>query len=539
MKTSIATRIWLMTAIGAFALIAVGLIGFLGTKKLQSAILTINNETIPSTTAIDDIKSQTFLTRVNALRHTLVIESSRKEAIDKEIAASRAFIDKRLQEYEKLVNDETDKKMFAEDRKLYAVYLEALEKLLDLSRQNDNAFARVTLDKDVDPAAEKLRAALEAHQKYTREQAAATGKASEVAATRSAGLSGITILLGVIAISLIGAVIGRSVVKGLTTVQNTVERIEGELDFSLRVPAKNKDELGKMATALNRLLERLQASLGEIANSAAKVAQASTRMNETSDQLASSSSAQSTAAANMASSVQQLTVSIAHVGERADDTRQATAEAGSLATAGRGVVDATVLDIRAIADTVQQASERIRELGAQSDRISTVVAVIREVADQTNLLALNAAIEAARAGEQGRGFAVVADEVRKLAERTAKSTQEITAMVDAVRGSAQSAEAGMALAVSRVGAGVKRTDEISQSILQISSGCNNAVEMVNEISSSISEQASASTSIALQVEKIAQMAEDSSTAAARSAESAHELDVLAAEVSKIVSTYKL
>jgi methyl-accepting chemotaxis protein len=134
---------------------------------------------------------------------------------------------------------------------------------------------------------------------------------------------------------------------------------------------------------------------------------------------------------------------------------------------------------------------------------------------------------------------VVADEVRKLAERTAKSTQEITAMVEAVRSGAKSAEDGMTLAVERVTEGVARTGEISQAIHHISRSSDQTVAMVNDISDAISEQASASTNLAQQVEKIAQMAEQCSAAASGSASSARELDVLAAEMHKIVSAYKL
>ncbi len=147
-----------------------------------------------------------------------------------------------------------------------------------------------------------------------------------------------------------------------------------------------------------------------------------------------------------------------------------------------------MVDINEIAGSVDQASTSIRELGTQSERISSVVAVIREVADQTNLLALNAAIEAARAGEQGRGFAVVADEVRKLAERTAMSTREISEMVESVRSGARAAVERMELAVVRVSAGVERAEGASTSIREIGAASRNAVGMVSEITDAIREQ---------------------------------------------------
>ena len=541
MKLTISSRIVLLLTLAVAVVIVVGLIGFLGGKNSQDTIRIINSETTPRAAAIDDLKSQAYLTRVFALRHSVAVDDQPKAEMEKLIAASRLLIAQRLKEYDTFVvtSDATDQAMFAKDRELFDIYFKVLDKLLELSRANNTVFIRVNMNQRFDPAAEQLRIALEAHQKHVRAIGEESGKVSEASAARAVALLGITMVLGAAAITAIGFVIRRSIVSGLIAVQTTVTRIESDLNFALRVPVRSQDELGKMAAALNSLLERLQTSLRAISESAVDVASASTALTESSAQVERASEAQSSSAANIAASVEQLTVSICHVGDRANDTRLSTIDAGHLAQTGKAVIEQTVSDIKSIAEAVQQASELIRELGVQSDRISTVVAVIREVADQTNLLALNAAIEAARAGEQGRGFAVVADEVRKLAERTAKSTQEITAMVDAVSNGAKSAEIGMNLAVERVAAGVARTDQISDSILKISESSDHTVEMVNEISNAIREQGSASSNIAQHVENVAQLAEECSATATGSADSARQLNVLAAKMSQIVAAYTL
>jgi methyl-accepting chemotaxis protein len=198
-----------------------------------------------------------------------------------------------------------------------------------------------------------------------------------------------------------------------------------------------------------------------------------------------------------------------------------------------------VADIQAIADTVNAAADLIRGLEQHSQEISNVVSVIKEVADQTNLLALNAAIEAARAGEQGRGFAVVADEVRKLAERTSSSTQEIANTIVTMRNSAGDAVASIETVVEKVNQGVITAQEANNAIRQIGESSRAAVAMVEEITSAIREQGSATNNIAIQVEKIAQMSEESSAAAGHSADAAKDLDRLATGMQQIVSTYKL
>ncbi|MEO8409568.1 MAG: methyl-accepting chemotaxis protein [Propionivibrio sp.] len=241
----------------------------------------------------------------------------------------------------------------------------------------------------------------------------------------------------------------------------------------------------------------------------------------------------------MAATVEEMTVSINQVADRAQEARTLSADSERLAGTGEEVTGQTADDIQAIEQTVNQAAELIHGLELHSQNITSVVTVIKEVAEQTNLLALNAAIEAARAGEHGRGFAVVADEVRKLAERTSSSTLQIAHSIDAMRSSAGDAVGSMQAVVSRVGHGVERAQQANATIRQIGSHSRNALAMVDEISTAIREQGSATNAIAAQVERIAQMSEESSAAAGHSARSAHDLDALAAQMQQIVSAYRL
>ncbi|MFT3735244.1 MAG: methyl-accepting chemotaxis protein [Rhodocyclaceae bacterium] len=540
MNMTISKRLWVMITASAVALLVVGITGLVTASRLATAVNVANTDSIPSIGAVDNAEIGLLRMQLGVVRHILNTEKDKLTQVERGIETASSDLDAQLKKYnDELTNGDDDRAMLSAAQTSVKTFQQHAAKALEYSRQDKDDDARKVIEQDMLPAGEAAYRALEDMATENETHAHKEGDAAEAFGRTARVFSLAVIALAIALVGGMGFLLVRGISGALQGVQQAVGQIQRDRDFTVRVPVLQRDELGLMAEDLNRLLETLRGSLRAIADGAHSVASASSRVASTSNQVETAAQAQSSAAAGMAAAVEEMTVSINHVGDRAGEANNLSKESGRLSQSGESVIGQTVRDINQISTTVGQASDRIRELGEQTDKISSVVAVIREVADQTNLLALNAAIEAARAGEQGRGFAVVADEVRKLAERTAQSTQEISAMVEAVRAGARGAVDGMNEAVTRVGDGVNRAQDASQAIQQIGVASHSAIEMVSEITDAIREQSSTSNSIAQQVERIAQMAEESSAAAGESASSARELDKLAESMQRIVAGYRL
>jgi aerotaxis receptor len=254
-------------------------------------------------------------------------------------------------------------------------------------------------------------------------------------------------------------------------------------------------------------------------------------------QVYEASRVQSDATASSAAAVEQMAVSISEVAAQADMTKDATLRAGDEAQAAVTVSDEAARQIHELAAFIQKTAQQIASLGQRSDEINRIVGLIREIADQTNLLALNAAIEAARAGEQGRGFAVVADEVRKLAERTSQATQEISGMTDAIRNEAASAVETMANGVDRVNSDVVVVQQVGDALRKISDSMRAAINMVVGISHATSEQRAAMTLLANEVERVSIMTQHNVEAAAQTKAVAERLESISVRMLESARQY--
>ncbi|MCL2590967.1 MAG: methyl-accepting chemotaxis protein [Betaproteobacteria bacterium] len=331
----------------------------------------------------------------------------------------------------------------------------------------------------------------------------------------------------------------RSIITPLSGLQAVIGEVERSGDLTLRVAVSSSDEVGQTATSFNQLLGVLQKTTHEIFAHTTRLDAAATELSNTAQQATTSSEMTSESSSAMAAAIEELTVSITHISQSAQETSEITQHAGEVSQQGGEIIRQTVDEMHAVAEAVHESSKGIAELGKQSERISSVVQVIKDVADQTNLLALNAAIEAARAGEQGRGFAVVADEVRKLAERTTSATGEVGAMIAAIQGSSNSAVKAMGNAAMRVESGVALADQAGAAITSIQEGAKKVQICARDASSVLAEQNMASQSIAQQVERVAQAAEENSAAARSSSGSAKNIEQLTRAVRNAVSKFKV
>jgi len=361
--------------------------------------------------------------------------------------------------------------------------------------------------------------------------------ASGVAYTHALEIMATVFALALAMVIAISLLIARAIVRPIADATRAAARV-ADGDLSITIQAGGNDEVGQLLLALKRMQDELRQMIGSIDDGSRRVGSAAENMAAAAGQISKSAEAQSEAISNTAAAVEQMTVSIGQVSENAGAARGVAQKTSEIADRGKHQADTTATEIRKIASSVDNSVQVMRELQASSQQISQIANVIRGIADQTNLLALNAAIEAARAGEQGRGFAVVADEVRKLAEQTGSATNEIQKMIDTIQSQTASAAVQMGQVNEQVISGVELIEGLQGPLEELREGASRAVANLVELSNAAMEQATASTEIARNIERIAQMGEENSAAASKGTETAKGLDNLSRDLLSVVGRFR-
>ncbi len=333
--------------------------------------------------------------------------------------------------------------------------------------------------------------------------------------------------------------VGRKVSGGTRTVLDRAQAIaRGDLTGS-RVDIESEDELGDIAAAIGEMETSLRSTLDSILASTERLASASEEISASANEQASGADMQRNQTGQVATAMQEMSATVLEISGNSSKAAEAARKASDTARQGGKIVEDTLGKMRGIARSVEETAKKVHGLGTRSDQIGQIIGVIDDIADQTNLLALNAAIEAARAGEQGRGFAVVADEVRKLAERTSKATKEIAAMIQSIQGETKSAVEAMEAGTKQVEAGVATTQEAGNSLGAIIESAEQVGEMVTHIATAATEQSAATEEVNANLEQIAKITAETAEGAQQSAKACHDLSSLALDLQNLVGRFQL
>ena len=363
------------------------------------------------------------------------------------------------------------------------------------------------------------------------------------AAARSAltGMSRNNLILTLIAAGIAvaaGFLITRAIVKGARSLLESFEKV-GKGDLAERCNLASRDELGDLAKGFNNLTETLDGVLSEVDDASREVASAATQIAASSEEMAAGMGEQSSQVTQISAAIEEMSASITEVAHKSREAAEKAQHSGDTAREGGSVVEQTVTGMNAISEAVSTSAVAVQELGKRGEQIGEVIEVINDIADQTNLLALNAAIEAARAGEHGRGFAVVADEVRKLADRTTKATEEVAQSISAIQTETQTAVEKMQAGTEQVGQGVELANQAGASLREIVTGAGDVAGLVQSIAAAAEQQSSASEEVSRNVESITAVTSQATEGAQQSAAASSQLSSKAEQLQQLVGRFTL
>jgi methyl-accepting chemotaxis protein len=492
---------------------------------------------------LNDIKNNLTSMRLNMVYLMVLEDQGLMTQKANDISACKQSIQEAVEAFAKNDLDSKEKDLLQAFREGYAAYLVQAAKLEQMSKSSagnpqGRAEALAFAMTSVAPLNEKPAKAIGDLVAYNVKEAAETYR-KDLASYHSSlyTMNGIT-LAATLFLMAIGFLISNSISKPLRMVFDTLASVASG-DLTARSGITTRDEMGMLAGEVNEMAEKLRSTMQQVSQNSVQVAAAASQLRGTSEEIAGGAEEVATQTGTVATASEEMAATSTDIARNCHQAADSSNKANDRALAGAAVVSQTVLVMERIATRVKSTSATVAGLGERSDQIGQIIGTIEDIADQTNLLALNAAIEAARAGEQGRGFAVVADEVRALAERTTKATREIGEMIKSIQTETRQAVGAMEEGVREVENGTRETAKSGEALQEILNQIGEVTQQVNQIATAAEEQTATTGEITNNIQQIMTVVQETSQGAQHSSNAAGHLAHLADELHGLVGQFKL
>ena len=475
---------------------------------------------------------------IGELLRNMVQVTEKADEYMTEIRRLQESVAERLKYIEGTIASEEEKKLFFDLKAKMDIYINEQEKQYSALKAGNKKVAIELLLTTVSNAQKDYLDSIDSNIASHKEQMEKAVKdADAVYKTALLLISAITVFIMLLA-GVFTVILSKQIATPISKAMEVSQQIANG-NLAVNIKSNSKDEIGKLMMTMENMVKNLKNIVIELKSSADTIASASNQLSTSSEQMSRGVAEQSGRASQIATSATEMSQSVIDIAKNASNIATAATDTAKIAKDGGEIVQRSVDEVKAIADTVNESAQMISSLGDRSRQIGEIISVIKDIADQTNLLALNAAIEAARAGEQGRGFAVVADEVRKLAERTAKATSEIGEMIKGIQDEVERAVTSMDKGTEKVQSGVEYSIKAGEALKKIVDSVEGLHGMVQQIASATEEMSTVSETISNDIETIANVSKETSSSTEQIAQSSSDLARLATKLTQIVGQFKV